>query len=407
MINTLLALIEEHDHTTGKGVKIVPSALNINATVEMNTNTLSEIKTLNLYANAGTQTDSNSLWVTGDELYYRDSGGNNVQITSGTGLNGSATGGFSGDFVGNATAYYSSADTLFGFYAVTGATYDTSALGGVKASKFWMGSNTATRDDFLWDAQTAADVLSLGSDSNDDKTLNVSNIMNIATAGQIGFGVTAATAVALNAEYEFAGPASATTNVLVSGTDVGSLALGDSSQGAGLKYWDIRVNNDTFSINNLDDSLALTAVVPLSITAAGNATIAAATSGVELAVTGEVTVSSTSTFTGIVTATAGVTAGQFASTPLSCNVDDTAPNVSGKTHIFTQANTVPTAIVDLTSPTPGQIVILCGGSATNSSTIADSGNFSLSAAMTLGVDDCITLLVQADNDYIELARSVN
>ena len=89
-------------------------------------------------------------------------------------------------------------------------------------------------------------------------------------------------------------------------------------------------------------------------------------------------------------------------------VDDTAPPVSAGTIFFTSANTVATAITDLDNNVgAGQVVTLCGGSDTNSSTIADAGNFNLSAAMTLSLDDCITLLVQADNDYIELSRVDN
>lgn len=87
--------------------------------------------------------------------------------------------------------------------------------------------------------------------------------------------------------------------------------------------------------------------------------------------------------------------------------DDTTPDVSGGIQFTTSANSGATAITDLDSPSPGQVVTICGGSDTNSSTIADSGNFALSAAMTLSLDDCITLLVQADNDYVELSRVNN
>ena len=73
----------------------------------------------------------------------------------------------------------------------------------------------------------------------------------------------------------------------------------------------------------------------------------------------------------------------------------------------TSANTGATAITDFTTPTTNQIIIVCGGSDSDSSTIADTGNFNLSAAMTLNVDDCIALRVQADNDYIELWRVNN
>lgn len=87
--------------------------------------------------------------------------------------------------------------------------------------------------------------------------------------------------------------------------------------------------------------------------------------------------------------------------------DDTTPDISNGMVFYTSANTGATVITDLDNPGVGQVIRICGGSATNSSTIADSGNFNLSAAWTASLDDCITLLVQADNDYLELARSDN
>lgn len=86
---------------------------------------------------------------------------------------------------------------------------------------------------------------------------------------------------------------------------------------------------------------------------------------------------------------------------------DTTPDVSGSNYFVTPANTGATVITDLDNPVAGQIVTICIGSATNPSTIADAGNFNLSAAWSPGLDDCIHLLVQADNDYIEIGRSDN
>ncbi len=86
---------------------------------------------------------------------------------------------------------------------------------------------------------------------------------------------------------------------------------------------------------------------------------------------------------------------------------DATPDVTGCTVLTTSANTGATAITDLDSPVVGAIYYIIGGSATNSSTIADSGNFALSAAFTATVDEVLVLFVQADNDYVELSRSTN
>lgn len=85
--------------------------------------------------------------------------------------------------------------------------------------------------------------------------------------------------------------------------------------------------------------------------------------------------------------------------------DDTTPAVNGGNYFVTSANTGATAITDLDLPAANQHVIICGGSNTNSSTIADSGNFNLSSSMVLGLDLCIGLRVQADNDYVEEWRT--
>lgn len=86
---------------------------------------------------------------------------------------------------------------------------------------------------------------------------------------------------------------------------------------------------------------------------------------------------------------------------------DATPDVSGCTVLTTSANTGATEITDLDNPVVGAIYIIIGGSATNSSTITDGGNFALSAGFTASVDETLTLFVQADNDYIELTRSTN
>lgn len=85
--------------------------------------------------------------------------------------------------------------------------------------------------------------------------------------------------------------------------------------------------------------------------------------------------------------------------------DDATPSIAGANIFVTSANTGATAITDLDNPLAGQQVVICGGSNANSSTIADAGNFNLSSAITLSLDVCIMLLVQADNDYVEITRS--
>lgn len=86
---------------------------------------------------------------------------------------------------------------------------------------------------------------------------------------------------------------------------------------------------------------------------------------------------------------------------------DATPDVAGCRVMKTSANTGATAITDLDNPVVGSFVTIIGGSATNSSTIADSGNFSLTGAFTAGLNDTLTLYVVADNNYAEVSRADN
>ena len=62
--------------------------------------------------------------------------------------------------------------------------------------------------------------------------------------------------------------------------------------------------------------------------------------------------------------------------------DDTTPSVANINVLKIGANTGSTAITQLDGAIPGQIVTILITSATNSSTIANSGNFKLSANFT-------------------------
>ncbi len=101
-----------------------------------------------------------------------------------------------------------------------------------------------------------------------------------------------------------------------------------------------------------------------------------------------------------VTGVASFTVGTFAD-------GDVTPDVSGATIWESQSNTGATAITDLDNPVVGAIYTIICADANNPPSIADGGNFALSANWTSGLDDTITLYVQADNDYIEVSRSDN
>lgn len=86
-VNSSLTLIDQHDHSPGKGVQITPAGLNINTSLSLQNNALIDIKELILteqpsisdlqaiYSAPGGESPSIN------DLFYNDSAGNVIQIT--------------------------------------------------------------------------------------------------------------------------------------------------------------------------------------------------------------------------------------------------------------------------------------------------------------------------------------
>lgn len=87
--------------------------------------------------------------------------------------------------------------------------------------------------------------------------------------------------------------------------------------------------------------------------------------------------------------------------------NDATPDVSGA-NVWTYNGTATAIVVtDLDNPVVGAIYRIIGNSDTYTISINDGGNFNLSGNWVGGIDDVLTLYVQADNDYIEISRSDN
>jgi hypothetical protein len=101
-LDAALTLLDAHDHTTGKGVRVPSAGLNVNADISF----ASLYAPTNLhrlsFASVTTLTSNNkSLFVSSsdNELYFRNNSGTNIKLTSGTSLNVAAfTGGIGGDY---------------------------------------------------------------------------------------------------------------------------------------------------------------------------------------------------------------------------------------------------------------------------------------------------------------------
>ena len=85
-INTALESIDIHDHSSGKGVKIPSSGLNINADVVFNDNMASSLKATKFEEQSAALTgasNTNAVHSVSGDLYFTNGSGIAIQLTSG------------------------------------------------------------------------------------------------------------------------------------------------------------------------------------------------------------------------------------------------------------------------------------------------------------------------------------
>jgi len=100
-INSALDVIDAHDHTPGKGARIPPSGLNINADLPFNGNDAISLRSTRYVAQTAVlaaSDDRNCVSSVNGNLYWNNSNGVAVQITAGNGLNFASLGTIGGDY---------------------------------------------------------------------------------------------------------------------------------------------------------------------------------------------------------------------------------------------------------------------------------------------------------------------
>jgi len=114
-LNTALTTVDSHDHSTGKGIQIGPSGININADLSFNNFNAFALRS-SRYQNQTTPLalagDINSVSVVGGELFYNDLAGRAVQITNNGTLNAASLGAISGTLGTAALTYFSGTGTF-------------------------------------------------------------------------------------------------------------------------------------------------------------------------------------------------------------------------------------------------------------------------------------------------------
>jgi hypothetical protein len=108
ILTALFALIDAHDHSTGKGVTVKTAGISINADLSYSSSGVyyaaKDVKALDFQPQAasGMTSYAGALFVNSTDsnnLYFRTQSGTNVRITNGTSLDITSSGGFGGDYI--------------------------------------------------------------------------------------------------------------------------------------------------------------------------------------------------------------------------------------------------------------------------------------------------------------------
>jgi len=128
MLNTAFNLIDSHDHTTGKGPKVTPAGINVNQNFNFSGFGIYGLNYAKLIDNVATVSDFTSVYAEGGDLYWKNAGGVDVQITSGNTINVTAAGGIGGDYTtSTASVVYSDITKTYTFRQSPTVTGDIAA----------------------------------------------------------------------------------------------------------------------------------------------------------------------------------------------------------------------------------------------------------------------------------------
>lgn len=87
--NAAFTIIDQHDHSSGSGVQITPAGININSALTFGNNLATNLAA-SVYTSQASQAALQSTYVKGVDLYYRDGNNNEIRLTTGGSIVGTA-----------------------------------------------------------------------------------------------------------------------------------------------------------------------------------------------------------------------------------------------------------------------------------------------------------------------------
>lgn len=279
MLNAALTLVDSHDHTTGKGTKVTPAGINVNANFNFSSFGQYNVNYAKLVNNTSTVSDTTSVWCKNGDLYWKNSGGTDVQVTSGNSINVTAAGGIGGDYTtSTASVIYSDTTKTYTFKQSSTITGDIAAgslyiyenVTSGKYVKLKTTASLAANYNITFPSALPASKLPLQMDTSGNLTA--------ALAQGVTDGSTAASGIIGENSTSFRLFASATS--LTTATTANILNAGSVTIPAG--DWDLSgclgfIPAGTTNVTTVFGAISLT-----SATLPGNATIAVPSSGGEV-----------------------------------------------------------------------------------------------------------------------------
>jgi|GEM_PF-6239301 len=129
-LNTALGVVDSHNHSPGSGVQVPSAGININADLACNNYNLSlprSIMFTNQTSTLSGTNDKSNVYVYNGDLWYNNSSGTAVQVTSGSAVNVAGSGNISGMGATTAAVTYSNTTKTFTFTQSSGVTADIAA----------------------------------------------------------------------------------------------------------------------------------------------------------------------------------------------------------------------------------------------------------------------------------------
>ena len=104
-INQALTLIDQHDHSSGKGLPVTQNGINITGALPFQTNPATGLTYIALTNQTAALSTTRSLYNVNGELYWTDGSGNQVKLTAAGAVNTGGSGNLSGMDATSAVTY--------------------------------------------------------------------------------------------------------------------------------------------------------------------------------------------------------------------------------------------------------------------------------------------------------------